>query len=163
MTIGLVGRKVGMTRIFTEDGTTVPVTVLDVSDNRVTQIKTPEIDGYAAVQVAFGKRRATRVSKPLAGHFAKAGVEAGSILSEFHVDSGDLAKYQAGGLIGVDLFQVGQKVDVSGTTIGKGIISARTALLMVTPVRTIQQALSARTKTLAVYSQASAWLAIWVM
>ena len=75
MTIGLVGRKVGMTRIFTEDGTTVPVTVLDVSDNRVTQIKTPEVDGYAAVQVTFGKRRATRVTKPLAGHFAKAGVE----------------------------------------------------------------------------------------
>lgn len=120
MTIGLVGRKVGMTRIFTEDGTTVPVTVLDVSDNRVTQIKTPEVDGYAAVQVTFGKRRATRVTKPLAGHFAKAGVEAGCVLSEFHVESGDLAKYQAGGLIGADLFQAGQKVDVSGTTIGKG-------------------------------------------
>ena len=77
MSLGLVGRKVGMTRIFAEDGASIPVTVLDVSNNRVTQVKTPEIDGYAAIQVAFGKRRASRVSKPLAGHLAKAGVEAG--------------------------------------------------------------------------------------
>jgi large subunit ribosomal protein L3 len=83
MSIGLVGRKVGMTRVFTEDGNTLPVTVLDVSDNRVTQIKTAEKDGYAAVQVAFGKRRASRVAKPLAGHLAKAGVEAGHVLKEF--------------------------------------------------------------------------------
>ena len=85
MTIGLVGRKVGMTRIFTDDGVTLPVTVLDVSDNRVAQIKTAEKDGYAAVQVAFGKRRANRVSKPLAGHLAKAAVEAGRVLKEFRV------------------------------------------------------------------------------
>jgi large subunit ribosomal protein L3 len=120
MTIGLVGRKVGMTRIFTEDGTTLPVTVLDVSDNRITQIKTPEKDGYAAVQVAFGKRRASRVKKPLAGHLAKATVEAGHLLKEFRADAKDLANFKVGAKIGVDLFKVGQKVDVQGVTIGKG-------------------------------------------
>ena len=118
--VGLVGRKVGMTRIFTADGDAVPVTVLDVSNNRVTQIKTPDIDGYAAIQVAFGRRRASRVSKPLAGHLAKAGVEAGSILKEFHIAAGDLGKYAVGGKIGVDLFKEGQKIDVQGTSIGKG-------------------------------------------
>ncbi len=120
MTIGLVGRKVGMTRIFTDDGATLPVTVLDVSDNRITQIKTPERDGYSAVQVTFGKRRASRVSKPLAGHLAKAGVEAGHTLREFRAKAEDLANLKVGGKIGVELFKVGQKVDVSGVTIGKG-------------------------------------------
>ncbi|HEU4646758.1 MAG TPA: 50S ribosomal protein L3 [Burkholderiales bacterium] len=120
MTIGLVGRKVGMTRIFTDDGTTLPVTVLDVADNRVTQIKTPEKDGYAAVQVAFGKRRASRVRKPLAGHLAKAAVEAGHLLKEFRAKPEDLANLKVGAKIGVDLFKVGQKVDVQGVTIGKG-------------------------------------------
>jgi large subunit ribosomal protein L3 len=120
MTIGLVGRKVGMTRIFTDDGTTLPVTVLDVSDNRITQIKTPEKDGYAAVQVAFGKRRASRVRKPLAGHLAKAAVEAGHLLKEFRTETKELANLKVGGKIGVDLFKVGQKVDVQGVTIGKG-------------------------------------------
>ena len=120
MTIGLVGRKVGMTRIFTDDGDTLPVTVLDVSDNRVTQIKTREKDGYAAVQVAFGKRRASRVSKPLAGHLAKAAVEAGHTLREFRAAAGELANLKVGGKIGVELFKVGQKVDVSGVSIGKG-------------------------------------------
>jgi large subunit ribosomal protein L3 len=91
MSLGLVGRKVGMTRIFTEDGATVPVTVLDVSNNRVAQIKTPETDGYAAVQVAFGQRRPSRVSKPLAGHLAKAGVEAGHCLRNFPVRPPTLA------------------------------------------------------------------------
>ena len=118
--VGLVGRKVGMTRIFTADGDAVPVTVLDVSNNRVTQIKTPDIDGYAAIQVAFGNRRASRVSKALAGHLAKAGVESGSILKEFHVAAGDLGNYSVGGKIGVDLFKEGQKIDVQGTSIGKG-------------------------------------------
>lgn len=118
--VGLVGRKVGMTRIFTADGDAVPVTVLDVSDNRVTQIKTPDTDGYAAIQVAFGKRRASRVSKPLAGHLAKAGVEAGSILKEFRVAVDQLGSYSVGGKIGVELFAEGQKVDVQGTSIGKG-------------------------------------------
>jgi large subunit ribosomal protein L3 len=120
MTIGLVGRKVGMTRIFTDDGATLPVTVLDVSDNRITQIKTPEKDGYAAVQVAFGKRRASRVVKPLAGHLAKAGVEAGHLLKEFRADAKELANLKVGGRLGVDLFKVGQKVDVQGVSIGKG-------------------------------------------
>jgi large subunit ribosomal protein L3 len=120
MTIGLVGRKVGMTRIFTDDGGTLPVTVLDVSDNRITQIKTPEKDGYSAVQVAFGQRRASRVRKPLAGHLAKAAVEAGRLLKEFRADAKALESLKVGGKIGVDLFKVGQKVDVQGVTIGKG-------------------------------------------
>lgn len=120
MSLGLVGRKVGMTRIFAEDGRAIPVTVLDVSNNRVTQIKTPEVDGYAAVQVTFGKRRASRVNKPLAGHLAKAGVEAGHILKEFRVDVDQLSRLKAGDVLSVDLFAVGQKVDVTGTSIGKG-------------------------------------------
>ena len=120
MSLGLVGRKIGMTRLFTDDGDAVPVTVVDVSNNRVTQIKTPETDGYAAIQVAFGKRRASRVSKPAAGHFAKAGVEAGHVLSEFRVEPDQLAKFKVGGQVGVDIFKVGQLVDVTGTTLGKG-------------------------------------------
>ncbi len=120
MTIGLVGRKVGMTRIFTDDGETLPVTVLDVADNRITQIKTPNKDGYAAVQVAFGKRRASRVRKPLAGHLAKAGVEAGHTLREFRAKPEDLADLKIGGKIGVEIFKVGQKVDVAGVSKGKG-------------------------------------------
>jgi large subunit ribosomal protein L3 len=120
MTIGLVGRKVGMTRIFTDDGDTQPVTVLDVSDNRITQIKTPESDGYAAVQVAFGKRRPSRVVKPLAGHLAKAAVEAGGTLKEFRAKPEELATLKVGGKLGVELFKVGQKVDVSGVSLGKG-------------------------------------------
>jgi large subunit ribosomal protein L3 len=120
MSIGLVGRKVGMTRIFTDDGVTLPVTVLDVSDNRVTQIKTAEKDGYAAVQVAFGKRRASRVLKPLAGHLAKAGVEAGHVLKEFRAKAEELANLKPGAKVGVEIFKVGQKVDVQGVTIGKG-------------------------------------------
>ena len=120
MTIGLVGRKVGMTRIFTDDGGSLPVTVLDVSDNRITQIKTVENDGYAAVQVAFGKRRANRVNKPLAGHLAKAAVEAGHVLKEFRAKAEELAELKVGGKVGVELFKVGQLVDVQGVTIGKG-------------------------------------------
>jgi large subunit ribosomal protein L3 len=120
MSLGLVGRKVGMTRVFTDDGDSLPVTVLEVADNRVTQIKKPDTDGYSAVQVTFGKRRATRVTKPMAGHFAKAGVEGGTVLREFRIPAGDLEKLQVGGKVGVDIFQVGQKVDVSGTSIGKG-------------------------------------------
>jgi len=120
MTIGLVGRKVGMMRIFSDEGDAQPVTVLDVSDNRVTQIKTAEKDGYTAVQVAFGKRRASRVSKPAKGHYAKAAVEAGQVLKEFRADAKDLANLKVGGRIGVELFAVGQKVDVQGVTLGKG-------------------------------------------
>ncbi|MCG5262269.1 50S ribosomal protein L3 [Cupriavidus gilardii] len=120
MSLGLVGRKVGMTRIFTDDGEAIPVTVIEVGDNRVTQIKTDETDGYTAVQVTFGARRASRVTKPLAGHLAKAGVEAGEIIKEFRVDAAKAAELQAGGALSVDLFQVGQKIDVQGVTIGKG-------------------------------------------
>ena len=122
MSIGLVGRKVGMTRIFTDDGNTLPVTVLDVSDNRVAQIKTAEKDGYAAVQVAFGKRRANRVNKPLAGHLAKAAVEAGRVLKEFRIAKPEeLGELKPGAKILVQqLFKVGQLVDVQGVTIGKG-------------------------------------------
>jgi large subunit ribosomal protein L3 len=120
MTLGLVGRKVGMTRLFTDDGDAVAVTVVDVSDNRVSQVKTAASDGYSAVQVAFGKRRVSRVTKALAGHFAKAGTEAGSVLGEFHVSDEEAASLKPGSLIGVDIFKVGQKVDVAGTTIGKG-------------------------------------------
>jgi large subunit ribosomal protein L3 len=109
-----------MTRIFTDDGTTLPVTVLDVSDNRITQIKTAEIDGYAAVQVAFGKRRASRVKKPIAGHLAKAAVEAGHTMREFRAKADELANLKVGEKISVEIFKVGQKVDVQGVTIGKG-------------------------------------------
>lgn len=120
MSLGLVGRKVGMTRIFAEDGLSIPVTVLDVSNNRVTQIKTATTDGYSAVQVAFGKRRPSRVGKPLAGHLAKAGVEAGHVLKEFTVTEDQLAAVKAGEVVSVEIFAVGQRVDVTGTTIGKG-------------------------------------------
>ena len=124
MTLGLVGRKVGMTRIFSDDGSTIPVTVLDVSNNRVTQIKTPDSDGYAAVQVAFGKRRASRVNKALAGHLAKAGVEAGEVLKEFRIAQEQLAGLKPGDVVSVSIFTVGQMVDVSGTSIGKGFTGA---------------------------------------
>ena len=120
MSLGLVGRKVGMTRVFTDDGAAIPVTVLDVANNRVTQIKTPETDGYAAVQVTYGKRRASRVTKAAAGHLAKAGVEAGVVLKEFKVPADDLAKFKPGDVVGVDTFAVGQLVDVTGTTKGRG-------------------------------------------
>jgi large subunit ribosomal protein L3 len=120
MTLGLVGRKVGMTRIFTDEGDSLPVTVLDVSDNRVTQIKTQATDGYSAVQVAFGKRRASRVNKALAGHLSKAAVEAGHVLREFRVPEADLGNLKVGGKVGVDVFKVGQIVDVSGVSKGKG-------------------------------------------
>ena len=124
MSLGLVGRKIGMTRVFTEDGTSVPVTVVDVSNNRVTQIKTPATDGYTAVQVAFGTRRKSRVTQPLAGHYAKAGVDAGRVLKEFTVAGEDAAKLSLGCAVAIDLFQVGQMVDVTGTTQGKGFTGA---------------------------------------
>lgn len=122
--LGLVGRKIGMTRIFTEDGVSVPVTVLDVSNNRITQIKTVETDGYNAVQVAFGSKKPSRVSKPLKGVFDKAGVEAGSVLKEFHVDADKVGEFKVGQTLGIDMFTVGQKVDVTGVTIGKGFAGA---------------------------------------
>jgi large subunit ribosomal protein L3 len=120
MTLGLVGRKVGMTRVFTDDGDSLPVTVLDVADNRVTQIKSAATDGYNAVQVTFGRRRASRVNKAAAGHLAKASTEAGPVLREFRVSEGELGNFKLGGKIGVDIFKVGQVVDVSGVSQGKG-------------------------------------------
>lgn len=121
MSLGLIGRKVGMTRIFAENGESLPVTVIEVSNNRVTQIKNTEIDGYTAVQLAFGKKKANRVHKSLVGHFSKASVEAGSVLREFRVDKDDhLESLRTGTVIEINIFKVGQKVDVSGVTIGKG-------------------------------------------
>ena len=120
MSLGLLGRKVGMMRIFTDEGDSIPVTVLDVSNNRVAQVKTPETDGYTAVQVVFGQRRASRVIKAAAGHFAKAGVEAGTMLKEFRIDSAQAAELKAGDTIDTSMFEVGQKIDVQGTSIGKG-------------------------------------------
>ena len=118
--LGLLGRKVGMMRIFTDDGDAIPVTVLDVSNNRVAQVKTEQTDGYSAIQVAFGERKASRVSKPEAGHFAKAGVEAGRILQEFRVPADVAGQYAPGAQVPVGVFAVGQMVDVQGTSIGKG-------------------------------------------
>ena len=120
MSLGLIGRKVGMTRLFTDEGEAIPVTVIDVSDNRVAQVKTQATDGYDAVQLAHGTRRTSRINKAMAGHFAKAGVMAGNALNEFHVEAEKLAEMKPGQVIGVDVFAAGQKVDVQGLTIGKG-------------------------------------------
>ena len=120
MSIGLVGRKSGMTRVFTEEGLSIPVTVVEVHPNRVTQIKTAAVDGYSAVQVTTGERKASRVPKSLAGHFAKAGTEAGTGLWEFRADVGHLSGLAAGNELTVEQFAAGQKVDVTGTSKGKG-------------------------------------------
>ena len=120
MAMGLVGRKCGMTRVFTDDGASIPVTVIEAQPNRITQVKTVEVDGYAALQVAAGSRRASRVSKPAAGHFAAAKVEAGDLMTEFRLDDADKGEFEKGGELKVDLFEEGQKVDVIGTSIGKG-------------------------------------------
>ncbi len=120
MTIGVIGRKCGMTRVFTEDGVSLPVTVIEVEPNRVSQLKAVEVDGYNAVQVTIGTRRASRVSKAMAGHFAKAGVEAGRGLWEFRLGAENTTELSAGSEIKADIFEAGQKVDVSGVTIGKG-------------------------------------------
>jgi large subunit ribosomal protein L3 len=120
MTMGLVGRKCGMTRVFTDDGVSIPVTVIEAQPNRITQVKTLETDGYRALQVAAGSRKASRVSKPAAGHFASAKVEAGDLFTEFRLDDDSDAEFEKGGELKVDLFEEGQKVDVIGTSIGKG-------------------------------------------
>lgn len=120
MALSVIGRKVGMTRLYSEDGAVVPVTVLEVTPNRITQVKNAEKDGYRAVQVTVGSRRPGRVSKPMAGHFAKAGVEAGRRLKEFRLAAGEGDELVAGDEIKVDIFSVGQIVDVQGTSIGKG-------------------------------------------
>ena len=124
MSLGLIGRKVGMTRVFTDDGASIPVTVLEVVPNRVTQIKTIASDGYTSLQVAHGERRASRINKALTGHYAKAGVAAGAGIKEFNVSDDVLATYQVGGNVTVEIFSAGQLVDVTGTSIGKGFAGA---------------------------------------
>lgn len=118
MAISLLGRKVGMTRIFGEAGDAIPVTVLEIAPNRVSQVKTVDSDGYEAIQLSVGERKASRVTKPVAGHFAKAGVAAGTFVRESRVDSA--AEYEAGAELTVAMFEAGQKVDVSGVSKGKG-------------------------------------------
>ena len=120
MTMGLVGRKCGMTRIFTEDGDSIPVTVIDAQPNLITQVKTVDNDGYRALQVSAGSKKASHVSKPKAGHFAAAKVEAGDLMAEFRLDERDEGEFALGDALKVDIFKEGQKVDVIGTTIGKG-------------------------------------------
>ena len=120
MTIGIVGRKAGMTRIFTDDGASVPVTVISVDPNRVTQVKSVENDGYRALQVTTGERKASRVTKAMAGHYAKAGTEAGRGLWEFRLGNDEGTEIEVGSEIKVDIFEAGQNVDVIGTSIGKG-------------------------------------------
>ena len=120
MSIGVIGRKAGMTRLFTEDGESIPVTVIEVTPNRVSQVKSEETDGYRAIQVAFGERRASRVTKPLAGHYAKAGVEAGEVLREFRLEGEEGTDLAVGQEITVSIFEPGQKVDVRGVTKGRG-------------------------------------------
>jgi large subunit ribosomal protein L3 len=120
MAIGLVGRKAGMTRIFTEEGQSVPVTVIEVDGNRITQVRTDDVDGYRAVQITTGDRRASRVSKSAAGHFAKAGVEAGRGLWEFRLADGEGEELKAGDTLSVSVFEAGQTIDVTGQSKGKG-------------------------------------------
>ncbi len=124
MAIGVVGRKCGMTRVFTDEGAGIPVTVIEVEPNRISQIKSVASDGYNALQVTTGSRRASRVSKPLAGHYAKAGMEAGRGLWEFRLEEGEGEGLEVGADIKADIFEVGQKVDVSGIAIGKGFAGA---------------------------------------
>ena len=124
MSLGLIGRKVGMTRVFTDDGASIPVTVLEVIPNRVTQIITIASDGYTGLQIAHGERRASRINKALTGHYAKAGVAAGSGIKEFNVTAEVLAGYEIGGNVTVEIFSAGQIVDVTGTSIGKGFAGA---------------------------------------
>ena len=124
MTIGVIGRKAGMTRVFTEGGATVPVTVIEVAPNRVSQVKTQDSDGYRAVQVTVGSRKASRINKPTAGHFRKAGVEAGNTLGELRLDEGEGSELETGQEITVGIFEVGQKVDVRGLSKGKGFAGA---------------------------------------
>ncbi|MGH8401346.1 MAG: 50S ribosomal protein L3 [Gammaproteobacteria bacterium] len=120
MSIGVIGRKCGMTRVFSENGDSIPVTVIQVEPNRITQVKNAETDGYRSIQITTGSRRATRVNKALAGHFAKAGTGAGRISGEFRLADGEGADLAPGAEVKVDVFQAGQKVDVTGTSIGKG-------------------------------------------
>jgi large subunit ribosomal protein L3 len=124
MSLGLLGQKLGMTRVFAEDGESIPVTVIAVPVNHVVQVKTQATDGYDSIQVAFGRKKANRVKKPLKGHYAKAGVEAGTLLKEFTLTSEEVANFAAGATVTVEIFNVGQMVDVTGTSKGKGFAGA---------------------------------------
>ena len=124
MSLGLLGQKLGMTRVFAEDGASIPVTVLSVAANRVVQVKTKATDGYDSIQVTFGAKKANRVTKPLKGHYAKAGVEAGVVLQEFPLSGEEVANFQAGSTVSVEIFSAGQLVDVTGTSKGKGFAGA---------------------------------------
>jgi len=124
MSLGLLGQKLGMTRVFAEDGASIPVTVLSVAANRVVQVKTKATDGYDSIQVTFGAKKANRVTKPLKGHYAKAGVEAGVVLQEFPLSGEEVANFQAGSSVSVEIFSAGQLVDVTGTSKGKGFAGA---------------------------------------
>lgn len=165
MTIGVIGRKCGMTRIFTEEGVSVPVTVIEIEPNRVTQFKNAESDGYLAVQVTVGERRASRVTKAQAGHFAKANVAAGRGVWEFRLEEGE---YQSGDQITVEIFQAGQLVDVTGQSKGKATpapsnagISAVRTIPTATPFPTVFRAPSASARLLAVCSRARKCPVIW--
>jgi len=120
MAIGLIGRKAGMTRVFTDDGLSIPVTVIEVETNRISQVRKPETDGYRSIQVAAGSVKASRVNKPMSGHYAKDGIEAGRIMAEFRLEEGEGEGLEAGNPIDVSIFAAGQKVDVRGKTIGRG-------------------------------------------
>ena len=166
--LGLVGRKIGMTRIFTEDGVSIPVTVLEVSNNRITQVKTVETDGYNAVQVAFGSKKPSRVSKPLKGQFEKAGVEAGSMLKEFHVEEDKIGEMKVGQTLSIDMFSEGQKVDVQQSVRvlpaqSSVITSLPTAPATVTPCLQTPPVLSVTVRIRAVFSLASVWPVTSVM
>ena len=163
MSLGLLGRKVGMMRIFTDEGDSIPVTVLDVSNNRVAQIKTPETDGYSAVQVAFGQRRASRVTKAVAGHHAKAGVEAGTLLKEFRVDATKAAELKAGDVVAACCSKSVKRstFKVSRSVKAMPVPSSVTTLLRAVPptvtrVRTTFQAPSVWRRIQAACSQVSA-------
>ena len=168
MTIGIVGRKAGMTRIFNDDGVSVPVTVISVEPNRVTQVKTMENDGYRALQVTAGSRRASRVTRQMAGHYAKAGTEAGRGLWEFRLADGEGEDIEVGKQIGVDIFEAGQKVDVAGTTIGKGYAGGVKRHNFRMQDATHGNSISHRApdqldsvRRLVVYSRVRRWLGIW--
>ncbi len=170
MSIGLIGRKCGMTRIFTETGSSIPVTVVEVILNRITQVKTVETDGYRAFQVAYGKKSSARVNKPLAGHYSKAAVEAGNALREFRLGNEELTEAKAGDELKVDIFKEGQVVDVRGLTRGKGfagtvnaIIFEPRTLLTVILCRIVPRALLVNAKHRDGYGKVKRWLVSWAM
>ena len=169
MTVGIVGRKSGMTRVFTDDGVSVPVTVVEVVPNRVTQIKEQDTDGYRAIQVTAGNRKASKVSKPEAGHFARAGVEAGSGLWEFRLDGSDEA-FEVGAELTVERFEQGQKVDVAGQSKGKGFQGGVKRWNFRTQDATHGNSLSHRAQVRSVsarhpvvYSKVRKWRATWAL